>query len=74
MDFSPNIDRLGRLVRGTGGLLALIIEMVLIVVPWPPNWWQWLIVAGLLLSGGLGLFEASRSWCILRAYDFKTPV
>lgn len=74
MDFTPNIDRLGRLVRGAGGLLSLVVAVVMVIWLWPPNWWQWLIVVVLFLSGGLGLFEASKSWCVLRAYDYKTPV
>ncbi|NLX12868.1 MAG: hypothetical protein GXY44_04335 [Phycisphaerales bacterium] len=74
MDFTPNIDQLGRLVRGTGGLLCLVLASGLVIWLWPLNWWQWLIVVVLFLSGGLGLFEAMKSWCVLRAYDYKTPV
>ncbi len=74
MDFTPNIDRLGRLVRGMGGLLSLVVAVVMLIWLWPLNWWQWLIVVVLFLLGGLSLFEARKSWCILRAYDYKTPL
>ncbi len=70
----PNIERKGQLIRGTGGLLLVIAATLLIILAWPPTWWQWIVAVIMLLVGGFGLFEAKRKWCLLRAYDIKTPL
>lgn len=63
-----NIDRRGRVIRFTIGLLCLAAAAVL--------WWGysegfWSI--GLLAMGAVALFEAARGWCVMRAFGASTP-
>jgi hypothetical protein len=63
--FSPNINRLGRLVRGLGAL-ALFVGAAF-------GFTIWLGIA-LLTSGCFVAFEAARGWCALRACGIKTKL
>jgi hypothetical protein len=63
--FSPNIDKKGRVMRGTTAVLLLIgAGFGCFASPW----------LGLLLavSGVFVLFEALRGWCVLRACGIRT--
>jgi len=71
-----NIDAKGKAVRliwglvmlaAAGGLAGLILLEVV------PGGWVWLGVAGLVLMGGFGIYEARAGWCAVRAMGFKTP-
>ncbi len=65
--FPPNLQKKGRLVRGTLALLLLVgASFAFELAPW----------LGLVLaaSGGFLLFEALRGWCALRACGIKTPL
>lgn len=64
-----NIDRRGRMMRLTAGLLLLAAAAGL--------WWGlqsafW--ASGCLALGLVSLFEAFRGWCVVRAFGFKTPL
>ncbi len=64
--FKPNIDLLGRIVRGVCGLgclggAFLLREHVVALIA----------LAG---SGVFMLFEAFRGWCVARACGLKTPL
>ncbi len=70
--FEPNIDEKGRRVRAIGGVVALVIFAILLVVP--GNWSTLRIVAAVivLVIGLFMLYEAKRKWCALRACGIKT--
>jgi len=64
--WKPNIDRIGRLARLVPGLILLLVGIGLGI--WFLSW-VGLIVA---FAGGFMVFEAARSWCLLRALGIKT--
>jgi len=63
--FSPNIGTKGRVLRGLAALALLVGAWFAFGVS------TWL---GILLgaSGVVGIFEAARGWCVLRACGIKT--
>ncbi len=75
MKLVPNIDQSGRKARLRGGIIACVIGVALIV---------WGVMAGargiliggifLVVTGGFMIFEASHSWCALRAMGLKTKM
>ena len=65
LQFSPNIDNKGRLLRGTIALLLFIGAGFGFAAA------LWLGLA-LAASGAFVLFEALRGWCALRACGIKT--
>ena len=70
-----NIDAKGKAVRLVYGLVMLAAAgaLALVALLGVANaWWVWLIVAGLALMGGFGVFEARQGWCVVRAMGFKT--
>lgn len=64
--FKPNIDRLGRLVRGSCGVCCLVGAFLL-----KENVVPCVALAG---SGVFMLFEAFKGWCVARACGLKTPL
>lgn len=65
--FSPNISRLGRMIRAAGGA-ALVIGGVI------AGWYNPWICVAMVTGGGFMLFEASRGWCLMRACGVKTKL
>jgi hypothetical protein len=63
--FSRNIDKKGRLLRGTIALLLLVGAGF----GFAAALWLGLVLAA---SGAFVLFEALRGWCALRACGIKT--
>ena len=64
--WKPNIDRRGRLFRLIPGIVLCLLGIALGALV---RWWLGLIVC---LSGAFMVYEASRSWCVMRAYGIKT--
>jgi hypothetical protein len=71
---TPNIQRTGRIARFALGAIFDVVAIALIVRGATAGGWA-TIVAGivLLLAGSFIIFEAVRSWCIVRAMGVKTP-
>ena len=71
----PNIDRKGRAARAISGTLCIAAGAVTWWVEWPESI-TWRIVATVVavVAGAFQLFEARRSWCVMRACGFKTPM
>ena len=67
--FDSNIGQTGRILRGISGIL-LLAAAILVLLKWH-IWWAALILG---VSGAVGLFEAFRGWCFLRACGIKTKV
>ena len=65
--FTPNLDRKGRLVRGLWALVLFVAAGFGFLTT------LWLGVL-LTVAGVFGLFEAFRSWCVLRACGIKTKL
>jgi hypothetical protein len=62
---APNIDARGRMARAIYGVVMVALGILAM------DWSVW--AGGVLLGlGGLGLLEAVRGWCILRACGIKT--
>lgn len=38
------------------------------------GWWVWIVAVILAASGMLGLYEARKGWCMMRAMGFRTPM
>lgn len=71
-----NIDAKGKAVRliyGLAMLAAAAVVAVLLLIGVIGAAWVWAVVAGLALMGGFGVYEARKSWCVVRAMGFKTP-
>ena len=67
--WSCNINRRGRVVR----LLTSLVFFA--AAAW--FWWSRenaFLASGLLAFGLVGLFEALRGWCLLRAFGLNTPL
>jgi len=64
---SPNIDKRGRIFRGVTAVCLLIAAVIM-------AWHVWWIALILGVSGVVGLFEALRGWCFLRACGIKTKL
>ena len=64
--WSCNIDRRGRWIRLASGLIALAAAVVL----WRYGLKPAACAAGLFAS--LGLFQAARGWCVVRAFGLRT--
>ena len=67
--FAPNITTAGRVARGVAALILLAAGIVTLLAT--PLWWLAMILLG---SGGVGVFEALRGWCLLRACGVKTKL
>ena len=63
--FDPNIGKTGRIARAVYGLVLVIAGLAL------SGYSLWICLA-LVAAGALGLFEAFRGWCIMRACGIKT--
>ena len=63
--FDPNIGRTGRIVRAVYGVILIGAGL------WLGSYSLWLCLA-LVAAGALGLFEAFRGWCVMRACGIKT--
>lgn len=65
MNFSPNIDKAGRILRGAWGVLMLVLA-----------WFTWdhSIIGAVvfLLLALLGFWQARKGWCVARACGLKT--
>jgi len=67
-NWTCNIDRRGRLVRGIFGLVALGAGVWMILQTDHAFWGT-----GLCAFGAFGIFEALKGWCALRALGIQTP-
>ena len=65
--FTPNIDRVGRRVRGCLGIALLVGAWF----GFQQAAWLGVILAG---SAAFVLFEALRGWCVMRACGIKTKL
>ena len=63
--FNTNIDRTGRIIRGSMGGACLVSGIAACF--W--NLWAGIALVG---SGVFMLFEAFRGWCVMRACGVKT--
>jgi hypothetical protein len=71
----PNITTAGRWVRGISGAVLLVIGAALLWFSWPASpLTRWIVASLLMLLGAFQIFEARKSWCVLRACRIKTPV
>ena len=72
-----NIDERGRPVRMVWGVGMLIVAALLAGA----TWWGWVgagwgigLSVGAAALGVLGVYEARKRWCVVRAMGFRTPV
>ena len=63
--FKPNIDRPGRIARAIYGVACISAGIFAF------DWKLWMAVL-LFIAGAIGIFEALRGWCIMRACGVKT--
>ena len=72
-----NIDARGKAVRFTWGtimlLAAAVLATLLLFNVLAGGWW-WIVIAGLAVFGGFGIYEARAGWCVVRAMGLKTPL
>ena len=69
-----NIDARGRRIRQVTGYLALTAALPLALAAVVLGNWPMGVAATVLAAGGgLGLFEARRGWCMVRAAGISTP-
>jgi len=72
---TANIGRMGRFVRGATGTLCGLGGVGMLVLSWPESPSVRWLLGGLLIAAGVFLwFEASKSWCAVRACGIKTPL
>lgn len=71
-----NIDRRGRYVRLIWGIM-LMAGAIFACMTWAVEsgeWMAWAVVAVLAVAGLLGVYEARKGWCIVRAMGWRTPI
>jgi hypothetical protein len=71
-----NIDKRGRALRTTLGIITKAVGWVLLAghfLGWLPGW---SLSAGIaaVLGGAFMIFEGVNGWCVVRALGFKTPI
>ena len=64
--FTPNIARLGRIIRG---IMAVVLFAAAFIAHRRGIEWLAIILA---ISALVGLVETARGWCVLRACKIKT--
>jgi hypothetical protein len=70
-----NIDDRGAKYRRLWGMTNLVIAaLAALLALWSNLWWVWIIAAVALVAGTLGLYEAKKKWCVMRALGVKTPM
>lgn len=72
-----NIDQRGRRVRMIWGVCLLVIAAGLIVATvlgYVSMWWGIGLTIAAAAFGAFAIFEARRSWCVIRAMGFRTPM
>ncbi len=71
----PNIDRKGRIARAISGLLFILFGLGIWYFSWPDSiTFRWILSLVIIASGVFQLFEARKSWCVMRACGLKTPM
>lgn len=71
----PNITRSGRIARATSGILCILFGAGVWYFSWPETvLYRWIIGVVAVVAGVFQLFEAKKSWCVMRACGFKTPM
>lgn len=71
----PNIKRAGRIARAITGLLTLAAGGTLWVIHWPASpTYRLILTAICVAAGAFQLYEAKRSWCVMRACGVRTPM
>lgn len=71
----PNIDRKGRIARTLSGLLCVLFGPGVWIFSWPDSMtYRWVISIAAIIFGVFQWYEARKSWCIVRACGFKTPM
>lgn len=71
----PNIDLKGRIARAITGSLCIAFGIVCWVKGWPEGpGYRWIVIGFATAAGGFQLFEARKSWCVIRACGVKTPM
>ncbi len=71
----PNIDRKGRIARAISGMVCISAGVVPWWIYWPESTtWRVVVTVLTVAAGVFQLFEAQRSWCVMRACGFKTPM
>jgi hypothetical protein len=71
-----NIDRRGRMLRTTMGVITDLVGAGLIAAAVLGALPAWALYAGIaaLLGGAFMIFEGLNGWCVVRALGFKTPI
>ena len=71
----PNIEWKGRVARAITGTLCIVAGLAVALFVWPdaPTV-RWTVGGLLMLAGVFQLFEARKSWCVMRACGVRTPM
>ncbi|MHC4997392.1 MAG: hypothetical protein ACYTGQ_20395 [Planctomycetota bacterium] len=72
-----NIDRKGQIMRFVWGILCLAVAAVLGFLAWRGSIegaWVWITIGLCVAFGLLGIYEARKKWCVVRAMGVKTPL
>lgn len=71
----PNITRAGRIARAITGLLTIAAGGALWLIGWPASPTVRAIATAICVAAGaFQLYEARKSWCIMRACGVRTPM
>lgn len=70
-----NIDGKGRIARAVSGILCIGFGASLWLIDWPESFTiRWIVTVLAVAAGVFQLFEARKSWCVVRACGWKTPM
>ncbi len=71
----PNITRSGRIARTITGTFCILFGVGVWYFSLPDSLvYRWIIGVGAIAAGVFQWFEARKSWCVMRACGFKTPM
>jgi len=71
-----NIDRRGRTLRITLGIVTDLVGTGLVAASVLGALPAWALYAGIaaVVGGAFMIFEGVNGWCVVRAMGFKTPI
>ena len=71
----PNIRRAGRIARTITGTLCILSGGAPWFFVWPETTlYRILLTVFAVAAGCFQLYEAKKSWCVMRAMGYKTPM
>ncbi len=75
MGLTPNIQKSGRIARAITGVLTIALGVAFWFFAWPEApVIRTIAIVVCLAAGVFQLYEARKSWCVMRSCGIRTPM